>query len=65
LPSEQFLLNQEPLWKVQTKLFEFVEWLQRDVSHLRQKDLSVQEHETFIGVLKKLAGDTELSGTLV
>jgi hypothetical protein len=24
------LLNQEPLWKVQAKLFEFVEWLQEN-----------------------------------
>ena len=57
------MLNQEPLWSVQTKFFDFVQWLKDTFITDLEKFVSA-EQETWVEVLKRIGEDKELSAHL-
>ena len=63
-PWEQALLNQEALWSVQTKFFDFVQWL-KDTFITDSEKLVSAEQETWVEVLRRIGEDKELSAHLV
>jgi hypothetical protein len=62
-PWEQALLNQETLWSVQTKFFDFVQWL-KDTFITNSEKLVSAEQETWVEVLRRIGEDKELSAHL-